>query len=119
MKSVLIIEDNPQIRENTAELLRLQGYRVQTAANGNQGYSITTRDPHPDIILCDVLMPETGGLDFLSMVKANPETSSIPLIFFSAGSAPLSVKKQIETGADHYLQKPFSAEQLASVISKF
>lgn len=107
------------MRENTAELLQLQGYNVSTATNGLQGYKLSTQTPQPDIILCDVLMPETGGHDFLLMVKANPATRNIPLIFFSAGSAPPEVRKALTEGADLYLPKPFSAEELSIALARF
>ena len=117
MFKVLIIEDNAILRENTVELLELSGYKVFTASNGREGF-VSANFNKPDVILCDIVMPESGGLAFLSLVKKESSTHDIPLIFFSAGSAPLSVTKGIEQGADEYLSKPFSDEDLLSMIRR-
>lgn len=116
MKRVLVIEDNMAIRENTAELLELAHYNVLTASNGKTGFE-KAKAIHPDVIICDVMMPETDGLGFLKLAKNDTSTSHIPLIFFSAGSAPPSVRKNIEHGADIYLSKPFDDEDLLSAVA--
>ena len=117
MKLILVIEDNTEVRENTAELLELSGYKVVTANNGKVGFEKTI-SIRPDVIICDVMMPETDGLGFLRLAKSNKATSAIPLIFFSAGSAPVSVRKNIELGADVYLRKPFTQEDLLNAVEK-
>lgn len=117
MKLILVIEDNPEVRENTAELLELSGYQVLTASNGKAGFE-KTRINRPDVIICDVMMPETDGLGFLRLAKSDQTTSGIPLIFFSAGSAPPAVRKNIEQGADVYLRKPFTDNDLLGAVEK-
>ena len=117
MKLILVIEDNEEVRENTAELLELSGYKVLTAKNGKTGFE-KTRSMRPDVVICDVLMPETDGLGFLHLAKNDKTTSTIPLIFFSAGSAPAAVRKNIEQGADVYLRKPFSFNDLLGAVEK-
>ena len=118
MKTILVIEDNAEVRENTAELLELDGYRVITAINGKTGFSQALTD-HPDVILCDVMMPETDGVGFLKLIKAEKSTCNIPLIFFSAGSAPLAVRRGLEQGGDEYLQKPFTHEELLGAVERY
>jgi DNA-binding response OmpR family regulator len=117
VKSVLVIDDNREIRENTAELLSLNGFEVFTAVNGKNGFD-EVKSKHPDIILCDIMMPETNGKEFLRLVKNDATTCSIPLIFFSAGSVPLKVKKGLIQGADAYLPKPFTEQELLEVIER-
>ena len=117
MKTVLIIEDNLELRENTAELLEFEGYQVVTAKNGKQGYKMVKDNP-PDLIVCDVLMAESDGLSFLKMLKADQATADLPLIFFSAGSAPNSIIKGIEQGADEYLSKPFTDIELLTAVKR-
>jgi CheY-like chemotaxis protein len=117
MKLILVIEDNIEVRENTAELLELSGYSVITANNGKVGFEKTV-SRKPDVVICDVMMPETDGLGFFRLVKSKKATSNIPLIFFSAGSAPASVRKNIEQGADVYLRKPFTQEDLIIAVEK-
>lgn len=117
MKRILVIEDNTEVRENTAELLELSGYEVLTAKNGKSGFE-KTLSSLPDLVICDVLMPETDGLGFLHLAKSDLATSKIPLIFFSAGSAPAAVRKNIEQGADVYLLKPFTDDDLLGAVEK-
>ena len=117
MRSVLVIEDNLEIRENTAELLELSGYNVHTAHNGQEGFE-EVQNYHPDVIICDIMMPGTDGLGFLKLIKNETNTSKIPLIFFSADSAPTSVRKSIELGSDEYLRKPFTEEELLESVER-
>lgn len=117
MGTILIIEDNPELRDNTVELLELAGYKVFEAGNGNDGY-IKARNNKPDVILCDMVMPQSDGIALLKLIKDEPSTSGIPLIFFSAGSAPLAVQKGMERGADEYLKKPFTNEELLDVVKR-
>lgn len=117
MKLILVIEDNAEVRENTAELLELSGYKVDTAKNGTSGFE-KTRSLHPDLVICDVVMPQTDGLGFLRLAKNDQSTSKIPLIFFSAGSAPSAVRRNIELGADVYLRKPFTDNDLIGAVNK-
>ena len=117
LKTVLIIEDNPELRENIAELLQLEGYTVVMAKNGKEGYRVV-KDCAPDIIVCDVLMEASDGPFFLKMMKADQTTSHLPIIFFSAGSAPPSVIKGIEQGADEYLSKPFTDIDLLTAVER-
>lgn len=117
MDLVLVIENHREIRENTSEILELAGYKVLTACNGEEGFAMAEKNI-PDVILCDILMPETHGSNFLKLVKAEKETRHIPLIFLSADTAPLEVRKGLVQGADEYLCKPFSSEELLDAVER-
>ena len=114
MKTVLVIDDNFEMRENTAELLELEGYKVILAANGIEGFE-QTKNFLPDVVLCDLMMPELDGLGYMNLVKTDRATANIPLIFFSAGPAPKKVNSD-----DHsfgFLRKPFTDVMLMAAIS--
>ncbi|SFR66710.1 response regulator [Maribacter stanieri] len=117
MISILIIEDDNDIRENTSELLELEGYVTLTASNGKIGLE-KIKSNVPDLILCDLLMPEMDGFTVLSHLGHYPDLKRIPFVFFSAKSEKLEIKTGIDAGADGYLVKPFELEDLLSIIEK-
>lgn len=114
MQKILVIEDNQEIRENTAEILELNGYHVCTAENGSAGY-LTAKRYRPDIILCDIMMPETDGREFLRLLKGDLIISNTPIIFFSAGSSP-ELQRELIDGKNAYLKKPFTEKDLLITI---
>ncbi|MFD2933478.1 response regulator [Spirosoma flavum] len=115
MKTILLIEDNADIRENTAEILELSGYRVLTAENGKLGVEQALTD-HPDLIICDIMMPVLDGYGVLHIVNKNPELSGIPFIFLTAKSERVDFRKGMDLGADDYLTKPFDDTELLSAV---
>ncbi len=115
MKKVLFIEDDTVVRENTAELLELADYDVITAANGKTGVAIAKKEK-PDIIVCDIMMPEMDGYGVLQALASDPETQQIPFIFLSAKTEHKDIRKGMDLGADDYLTKPFEEEELTSAI---
>ena len=115
MKTVLLVEDDTALRENTAELLELSNYRVLTAANGRVGIE-KAKEAHPDIIVCDILMPEVDGYKVLETLSKDPKTSHIPFVFLSAKTEHKEVRKGMDMGADDYLTKPFSEDELLSAL---
>lgn len=115
MKQVLIIEDNAEIRDNTSEILSLAGYQVLTAHNGKVGVDIALKEK-PDLILCDIMMPELDGYGVLHILSKKPETSGIPFIFLTAKTEKSDVRKGMELGADDYLTKPFGDTELLNAI---
>jgi CheY-like chemotaxis protein len=117
MKTVLIVEDDMAIRENTAELLELEGYKVLTAENGKTGFEIAKKSK-PFVVICDIMMPDTDGRAFLNLVKGEESTAGIPLIFFSADSAADEVKRGRTKRADEYLRKPFTQKELLSAVAR-
>lgn len=117
MKRILIIEDNAAIRENTAELLELNRFSVLTAENGQSGFELA-KTAVPDVILCDMMMPDTDGQQFLKLVKEDNTTANIPLVFFSAGSLAPEIQEKLVAGKDDYLKKPFTEEDLLRAVRK-
>jgi CRP-like cAMP-binding protein/ActR/RegA family two-component response regulator len=115
MKKILLIEDNLEIRENTCEILSLAGYNVLTAENGKVGVEIAKRDK-PDLIVCDIMMPELDDYGVLHILSKNPETSSIPFIFLTAKTEKTDIRKGMNLGADDYLTKPFDDTELLNAI---
>lgn len=115
LRTILIIEDNTDIRESTAEILGLAGYRVYTAENGKKGVELATLN-NPDLILCDIMMPELDGYGVLYMLSKNIQTAGIPFIFITAKSERTDMRKGMEMGADDYLTKPFGDMELLNAI---
>lgn len=114
-KRVLLIEDDKTVRENTEELLMLSDYTVFTAKNGKEGVE-KAKSELPDIIVCDVMMPEMDGYDVLTNLAQDDTTLEIPFIFLSAKTDHKDVRKGMELGADDYLTKPFEEEDLINAI---
>src|SRR6218665_2935500 len=115
MKTILIIEDNPEVRENTAEILELAGYQVVQAANGKAGVELAQRS-RPDLIICDIMMPVLDGYGVIHLLNKHPETASIPFIFLTAKSERMDFRKGMEMGADDYISKPFDDIELLNAI---
>ncbi len=115
MKKLLLIEDDVTVRENTAELLELSDYEVISAANGKLGIE-KAKQELPDIIICDIMMPEIDGYGVLEALSKDPDTLNIPFIFLSAKTEHKDIRKGMDLGADDYLTKPFEEEELLSAI---
>ena len=115
MKSVLVIDDNQDIRENTAEIMELAGYKTFTAENGKKGIEIAQREK-PDVIVCDIMMPELDGYGVLHLIRKNPETEHIPFIFLTAKTERTDLRKGMEMGADDYVTKPFEEIELLNAV---
>lgn len=115
MKQILLIEDNTAVRENTAELLELANYKMLVAANGKVGVELALKHK-PDLIICDIMMPELDGYGVLHLLGRNKETSSIPFIFLTAKTEKAELRKGMEMGADDFITKPFDDVELLKVI---
>lgn len=115
MKKVLIIEDNVDVRENTADILELAGYKVATAENGKIGLE-KAKQLLPDVIVCDIMMPEMDGYEVLRDLNKNAKTASIPFVFLTAKTERTDMRKGMNLGADDYLTKPFSENELLEAI---
>ncbi len=113
--TVLIIEDNDDIREGTKEILELTGYKVYTAPEGKTGVDAALKYL-PDIILCDIMMPELDGFGVLYMLGKHEQTATIPFIFLTAKAERSDMRKAMEMGADDYLTKPFDDIELLNAI---
>jgi len=114
-KKILLIEDNREMRENTAEILELALYQVYTAKNGKEGVDIAQK-MMPDLIICDIMMPVLDGYGVLYLLAKNEETAKIPFIFLSAKAERSDLRKGMEMGADDYLTKPFDDIELLNAI---
>lgn len=115
MRKILLIEDNKDVRDNTSEILRLAQYEVMTAKNGKEGIETVHKDK-PDLIICDIMMPELDGYGVLHLLSKNEETSSIPFIYLTAKAERTDMRKGMEMGADDYLTKPFDDMELLNAI---
>jgi DNA-binding response OmpR family regulator len=117
MKSynVLLIEDNNDIRENLAELLEMSGYQVISADNGKTGVQLAKKHK-PNIIVCDIMMPELDGYGVLNILASDPNTASIPFIFLTAKTESTDIRKGMNMGADDYITKPFEDAELLKAI---
>lgn len=115
MKKILLIEDNPDVRENTEEILSLANYNVITAPNGKIGVELAQHEK-PDLIICDIMMPELDGYGVLHILSKNEETASIPFIFLTAKTEKADIRKGMTLGADDYLTKPFDDTDLLNAI---
>lgn len=114
-QSILIIEDNDDIRESTAEILELANYEVFQADNGKTGVELAN-SCLPDLILCDIMMPELDGYGVLYLLNKNPQTAATPFIFLTAKAERMDMRKGMEMGADDYLVKPFDDVELLNAI---
>lgn len=115
MNTVLLIEDNEDIRENMAEIMELSGYKVLTAPDGKEGVESAIKHK-PNIIICDIMMPVLDGYGVIHMLQKNPETQNIPFIFLTAKAERTEMRKGMELGADDYITKPFNGTELLNAI---
>ena len=115
MKKILLIEDNDEVRENTAEILELANYQVITAENGKMGVELAIQEI-PDLIICDIMMPELDGYGVLHILNKREDTDKIPFIFLTAKTERTDFRKGMTLGADDYLTKPFDDTELLDAI---
>jgi DNA-binding response OmpR family regulator len=113
--SILVIDDNKDIRENTAEILDLAGYKTLMAENGKSGVEIALK-VKPSLIICDIMMPELDGYGVLHLLRKNAETQQIPFIFLTAKTERSDFRKGMEMGADDYITKPFEDIELLNAV---
>ncbi len=112
---ILIIDDNKEILENVNELLELAGYTIFTANNGKKGLELA-RENKPDLILCDIMMPELDGYGVIRALRNNSELAGIPFVFMSAKAEKTDFRLGMDLGADDYLTKPFSGDDLLKIV---
>jgi CRP-like cAMP-binding protein/CheY-like chemotaxis protein len=115
MKTILIIEDNRDVRENTAEILELASYKVLQAENGKTGVELA-QQKKPDLIICDIMMPVLDGYGVIHLLNKSSITAGIPFIFLTAKSERTDLRKGMEMGADDYITKPFSDIELLNAV---
>jgi CRP/FNR family transcriptional regulator, polysaccharide utilization system transcription regulator len=115
-KKILLIEDDRVMRENTAEMLELADFEVITAQNGKYGVELA-QTASPDLIVCDVMMPELDGHGVLYLLSRDTKTASIPFIFLTAKAERSDMRQGMEMGADDYLTKPFEEQELLNAVN--
>jgi len=115
MSKVLIIEDEKNIRETIKEILELNDYEIATAENGLIGIAKALQFK-PDLIVCDVMMPEMDGFDTLKNIRAINEISNTPFVFLTAKTETRDFREGMNSGADDFLNKPFNTQELLEVI---
>jgi signal transduction histidine kinase len=116
MKKILVIEDETGVRENLIDLLDAEDFEAIAAENGRQGIELA-KEKLPDLILCDVMMPELDGYGVLTELRQDPATAMIPFIFLTAKAAKGDTRRGMELGADDYLTKPFNRQEILAAIS--
>jgi CheY-like chemotaxis protein len=117
MKRILIAEDERDIRDLIAFTLRFAGYEVLTANNGEEAVAMTQKEL-PDLVLTDVRMPKMTGYEACKLIKADPTTQHIPVVFLSAKGQEAEVQSGLAAGADEYLLKPFAPDQLTRKVAE-
>lgn len=117
MRRILVVEDDPAILSNTTRMLRLEGYEVHVARNGVEGLAAALRVA-PDLILCDVRMPEMNGDELLEHLRADAATADIPLIFATASAESSGQQERLARGAAAYLVKPYDFKALLATIAR-
>lgn len=116
MKKILVIEDEIFIRENLIELLEIEGFEAIGAENGTQGVQLA-KERQPDLILCDVMMPELDGYGVLSALREDTVTAMIPFMFLTASADRSNLQRIREMGMNDYILKPFNVDQFLSAIA--
>lgn len=117
MKRILLIEDNEEIRENTTQL-EFEHYTVIIARDGKEGLDIALRES-PDLIICDIMMPEIDGYHLLEILRQQPSFNNTPFLFFTASAEKSEVKKGLDLGANDYIVKPFDADEFMQLMVKY
>jgi len=117
MESILIIEDNAEIRENAMELLQLEGYNVYAAADGIRGLQLAN-DNLPHLIISDVMMPGMNGHQIFEALKENPLTRHIPFVFLTSSVENSEIALALDKGAAGYIKKPFDDKELFETIKQ-
>ncbi len=112
---ILIIDDHKDIRENIAEILSLDGYITMLAPDGRKGVEVAIAEK-PDLIICDIMMPELDGYGVLHLLKKNVDTQHVPFVFLTAKAERSDFRKGMDMGADDYISKPFDDYELLSAI---
>jgi two-component system, sensor histidine kinase and response regulator len=117
MTKILVIEDAPSIRGNILDLLDAEGFTTSGAENGVKGLQLIREGQLPALIICDIMMPELDGYGVLEELRKDPATSAIPFIFLTAKADRSDLRRGMELGADDFMTKPFTREELLKAIS--
>jgi DNA-binding response OmpR family regulator len=108
---ILIVEDHPLIAELVETRLRIEGMQPTKCPGGREALALISSDPF-DVVILDIMMPDVDGYEVLRHIRATPETADLPVIFLTAKSTPADIEKGLSLGANHYITKPFSGQDL-------
>lgn len=115
---ILIVEDEPGIRQNIIEMLRLKKYEAIGAANGLEALDILEKE-QPGLIFCDIMMPHMNGFELIERVKSMPALADIPFVFLTAMAEKEDKQRGLQAGAADFLVKPFSFAQLLGIVQRY
>ncbi len=115
MNTLLLVEDHPVMRRKTSSILRMEGYEVLEAATAAEGIRIAL-DQLPDLVLCDIMMPDADGFRVLEAIRAHPATASTPFVFLTARGDKPDIRAGMNLGADDYLVKPVTRTDLLEAV---
>jgi CheY-like chemotaxis protein len=116
MTKILVIEDNEDVREEIVTILGFEGYEVRAAENGRRGLAVAAAWA-PDLVICDLMMPELDGYGTLEALRADPATATTPFLCLTARGERRDMRRAMELGADDYLTKPFTAAELLAALN--
>jgi CheY-like chemotaxis protein len=116
-RSILVVDDELDTAEMLVDMMRLSGYQVFKSSSGRQAIQMVTRQ-HPDVVLLDLMMPDLSGLDVLVYIRRDPRLQKIPVIILSARCMPADIQSGLDAGADLFLTKPVSCEDLRSAVEE-
>ncbi|MFQ3679887.1 MAG: response regulator [Pseudanabaenaceae cyanobacterium] len=115
MTHILLVEDNPTVLSNLRKLLESEGFTVAAATNGREGIAAAQQTP-PDLIVCDIMMPEMSGYEVLTALRQQTATATVPFIFLTAKTERRDFRQGMELGADDFLTKPFTRDELLEAV---
>lgn len=116
MKTILVIDDQPQMRRNLQTILEMEGFRVLTASDGATGLALACNEL-PDLILCDIMMPRLDGYGVLQALRVHPATAAVPFLFLTAKGEKSDIRAGMNLGADDYLTKPVARKDLLTALA--
>jgi two-component system alkaline phosphatase synthesis response regulator PhoP len=117
MADIVVLEDEPEILENLVLMLEFAGYEAVGALNGKEGLSLIHKH-QPDLIISDIIMPDMTGYEVLQEVKSNKELQDCKFLFVSARTMEEDIERGLNKGADAYITKPFTVEELIKVVQR-
>jgi CheY-like chemotaxis protein len=117
MQTILVIEDEAPLRANILRILSAEGFRVVSAADGDEGIA-RVREARPDLVICDILMPRMDGFGVLAALRSGPDTAAIPFIFLTASADKEDLARGLRSGANEYVTKPFRIADLLAAVRR-
>ena len=115
-RTIVIADDQPNLRRVLERLLRSEGYEVHNAADGKQALSLI-RSIRPDLVVLDIMMPEMDGGDVAAALRDDPQTADIPIIFLTGKDRNDDMGRSFRSGGDMFIKKPFSCERLLEIVN--